>query len=111
MLELIPDASGNTYTATYNGSRNVTIHAQFAELPIGPYLSVVAADEETQQQLDKKGIESEHGHVTGNRPDTPVSELYGGEKYGNTISTGSVSYTHLPSVSEYDQTQEAFLFC
>ena len=88
VLELIPDASGNTYTATYNGSRNVTIHAQFAELPIGPYLSVVAADEDTQKQLVEKGIESEHGHVTGNRPDTPVSELYGGEKYGNTISTG-----------------------
>ena len=88
VLELIPDASGNTYTATYNGSRNVTIHAQFAELPIGPYLSVVAADEETQKQLDEKGIESEHGHVTGNGSDMPVSELYGGEKYGNTISTG-----------------------
>lgn len=88
VLELIPDASGNTYTATYNGSRNVTIHAQFAELPIGPYLSVVAENEKTQQQLYEKGIESEHGHVTGNRPDTPVSELYGGEKYGNTISTG-----------------------
>ena len=88
VLELIPDASGDSYTATYNGSRNVTIHAQFAELPIGPYLSVVAADEDTQKQLVEKGIESEHGHVTGNRPDTPVSELYGGEKYGNTISTG-----------------------
>lgn len=88
VLELIPDASGDSYTATYNGSRNVTIHAQFAELPIGPYLSVVAADENARKQLDEKGIESEHGHVTGNGSYTLVSELYGGEKYGNTISTG-----------------------
>ena len=88
IISLIPDASGNTYTATYNGSRNVTIHAQFAELPIDPYLSVVAADEDAETKLKEEGIMAEHGHVTGNGSDTPVSEFYGGERYGNTISTG-----------------------
>ena len=78
----------DTYTATYNGSKNVTIHVQFAEKPIAPYLSVVAQNEDAKKTLFDKGIISQHGYVTGNALNEKVSDSYGGTQYGNTIATG-----------------------
>lgn len=87
---VISDAgSSKTYTATFNGSVDVTIHARFAEIPLDPYLSVVAKDKTAAVELYAAGIKTQHGYVTENKGETVYTdEKYGGELYGNTIATG-----------------------
>lgn len=84
------DQAGNqgSYSATYIGEENVILHVQFAEKPLTPYLSAVAQDEKSKTDLTTAGITTSHGSVSWNGDNHPISELYGGEQYGNTIATG-----------------------
>lgn len=87
---MIPDAAKDSYTANFNGSRSIEIHAQFSELPADPYLAAAAKDAENAEALKDAGIDTDHGKVLApnGRGYIYSNGAYGGDKYGNTISTG-----------------------
>ena len=51
-----------TYTGTFNYSESVTFHAHFSEIPLSPYLSVIAQDEKAEAALEGAGL-IDHGTV------------------------------------------------
>lgn len=73
-----------TYEDTYTYDTNAEIHAHFVEDRIAPYLSMVPEDDDALNALTTEGLV--HG-VSGNDTDGYLGG-YGGEQYGNTISTG-----------------------
>lgn len=73
----ITDA-GKEYTANFSSNTDVTIHAMFVEIEVNPMLAVVAQNEEAEQTLNERKIENTITNFTNG---------YGGNTYGNTIST------------------------
>ena len=73
-----------TYKDTYTFDTNAEIHAHFVEDRIAPYLSMVPENDDALNALTPEGLV--HG-VSGNDTDGYLGG-YGGEQYGNTISTG-----------------------
>lgn len=66
------------YTTNFSSNTDVTIHAVFVEKEVNPKLAVVAQDAEAKKDLEAKGIENTITNFT---------DGYGGNVYGNTIST------------------------
>lgn len=66
------------YTANFSSNTDVTIHAMFVEIEVNPKLAVVAQDAEAKAKLDAKDIINTI---------TNFDDGYGGNVYGNTIST------------------------
>lgn len=66
------------YTANFSSNTDVIIHAMFVEIEVNPMLAVVAQNAESKDKLDAKNIKNT---ITG------FTDGYGGNVYGNTIST------------------------
>ena len=67
-----------TYTAKFYFNTDVTIHARFVETAVNPKVAVIAQDPEAKNTLTDKGITNTI---------TDFTDGYGGDVYGNTIST------------------------
>lgn len=76
--DVMPITTDNGYTASFSSNTDVTIHAMFVEKEVNPMLAVVAQDAESKEKLDAKNIKNTI---------TDFTNGYGGNVYGNTIST------------------------
>lgn len=77
--DVIPITSEDTtYTAYFNSNTDMVIHAMFVETAVNPKLAVIGQDAEAKQTLNNRGIINTITNFT---------DGYGGDLYGNTIST------------------------
>lgn len=74
---VIPDV-GTPYTANFSSNRDVIIHARFVEIEVNPKVAVIAEDADAKLILNDEGITNTITNFT---------DGYGGDVYGNTIST------------------------
>lgn len=72
-----------SYSSTFSSNRDVTVYAEFSEIPIHAHYAFVPEDEDTQNGQSAFVKESVTNKEVGN-----YSGSYGGDEYGNTISTG-----------------------
>lgn len=88
--DVIPITSEDTtYTASFDSNTDMIIHAAFVETAVNPKLAVIGQDPDAKQTLNNRGITN---NITG------FTDGYGGNKYGNTIST---SFTLERNFSDY----------
>lgn len=83
---IIPlEVNTNSYTAIFTSNRDITVYAEFSEIPIDPHYAFVP-------EKDNNNIEeASDGSFVKDPSDKIVegySDKYGGNEYGNTISTG-----------------------
>lgn len=76
------ELENDSYTATFTSNRNVTVYAEFGEIPINAHYSFVPENTNEYQQFESFVKDP------SNNPVGDYSGNYGGEEYGNTISTG-----------------------
>ena len=79
VLNLTGDSS---YSAKFSSNRDVTVYAEFNEIPIHAHYAFVPEDDNTPNVPES---------FVNNPSDNPVGNYsgnYGGDEYGNTISTG-----------------------
>lgn len=79
VLNLTGDSS---YSAKFSSNRDVTVYAEFSEIPIHAHYAFVPEDDNTPNVPES---------FVNNPSDNPVGDYsgnYGGNEYGNTISTG-----------------------
>lgn len=75
------EVNNNSYTATFTSNRDIDVYAEFGEIPLNAYYSFVPEDQSTiiNTSFVKDPSDQELGGY---------SDKYGGDVYGNTISTG-----------------------
>lgn len=78
----------DTYNAKFYWNEDITIHVVFSEIPASPYLSAVAENEESAKTFADKDIKLGVYNTSGQMLTSADAAGYGGEQFGNTISTG-----------------------
>lgn len=76
------NVTNGSYSSTFSSNRDVTVYAEFSEIPIHAHYAFVPENENTQNGQSAFVKNSSKEIIEG------YSGNYGGDEYGNTISTG-----------------------
>ena len=76
------NVTNGSYSSTFSSNRDVTVYAEFSEIPIHAHYAFVPENTNEYQQFES------FVRDPSNNPVEDYSGNYGGDEYGNTISTG-----------------------